>query len=75
MYLKLGIDNLSNYPEIEWYQFQQLTDSIVLVPSGSKEAIEAIRKKLKHGSVQQQLRALDVCTLHTFILSIDLLFL
>lgn len=59
--LRFLTDNLSNYPEVEWYQFQQLTDTIVLVPNGPKEAIEAIRKKLKHGGVQQQLRVLDVC--------------
>jgi hypothetical protein len=52
---------LSNYEEIEWYQFQQLTESIAMQPNGSREAIEAIRKKLKHGTTQQKLRALEVC--------------
>ena len=53
-------DNLSNYEEIEWYQFQQLTESISMQPNGAREAIEAVRKKLKHGSTQQKLRVLEV---------------
>lgn len=53
-------ENLSNYEEIEWYQFQQLTESISMQPNGAREAIEAIRKKLKHGTTHQKLRVLEV---------------
>ncbi|KAI8388627.1 uncharacterized protein BYT42DRAFT_241507 [Radiomyces spectabilis] len=59
----LYIERLSNYEEIEWYQFQQLTESIFMQESGSREAIEAIRKRLKHGTTQQKLRVLEVLKL------------
>lgn len=55
------LENLSNYEEIEWYQFEQLTESVSMQPGGAREAIEAVRKKLKHGTTQQKLRVLDVC--------------
>lgn len=54
------VENLSNYEEIEWYQFEQLTESISMQPAGAREAIEAVRKKLKHGTTQQKLRVLEV---------------
>ncbi|KAI8876867.1 hypothetical protein K501DRAFT_279003 [Backusella circina FSU 941] len=57
------IDKLSNIQEIEWFQFQQLTESIMIQESGAKEAIEAIRKKLKHGTFHQKLRVLDILKL------------
>lgn len=54
------LDNLSNYDQIEWYQFQQLIESISMQSSGAREAIEAVRKKLKHGASGQKLQALEV---------------
>lgn len=39
---------------------QQLTESIQMQSSGPREAIETIRKKLKHGGNQQKLRVLEV---------------
>lgn len=61
--ITLYIENLSNYEEIEWYQFQQLTESISMQPNGAREAVEAIRKKLKHGTTHQKLRVLEVLKL------------
>ncbi|CEP17387.1 hypothetical protein [Parasitella parasitica] len=55
--------NLSNYDQIEWFQFQQLIESISMQSSGAKEAIDAIRKKLKHGTPEQKLRALEILRL------------
>ncbi|MBM6387427.1 MAG: hypothetical protein JSY10_26160 [Paenibacillus sp.] len=51
---------MSNYEEIEWYQFEQLAECITMQPCGAREAIEAIRKKLKHGTTQQKIRVLEV---------------
>lgn len=53
-------DRLSNYDEIEWYQFQQLTEVVLMQESGPREAVEAVRKRLKHGTSQQKLRVLEV---------------
>lgn len=36
-------------------------------PGGGREAIEAIRKKLKHGTTQQQLRVLEVSLSFSFL--------
>jgi isocitrate dehydrogenase len=58
--LSSNLENLSNYEEIEWYQFQQLTEGITMQPTGAREAIEAVRKKLKHGTTEQKLRVLEV---------------
>lgn len=58
---------MSNYEEIEWYQFEQLVESITMQPGGGREAIEAIRKKLKHGTTQQQLRVLEVSLSFSFL--------
>jgi hypothetical protein len=57
------VEKLSNYEEIEWYQFQQLVESMNMQESGPREAIEAIRKRLKHGSQEQKLRILEVKTI------------
>ncbi|KAI8646059.1 hypothetical protein BD408DRAFT_440305 [Parasitella parasitica] len=57
------IDNLSSYDQIEWFQFQQLIESICMQSSGAREAIDAIRKKLKHGTSEQKLRALEILRL------------
>lgn len=35
-------------------------------PNGAKEAIEAVRKKLKHGTVEQKLRVLEVSLFYAF---------
>ncbi|KAI9303698.1 hypothetical protein BJ944DRAFT_267992 [Cunninghamella echinulata] len=59
----LYIEKLSNYEEIEWYQFQQLIESMNMQQSGPREAIEAIRKRLKHGTEEQKLRVLEVLKL------------
>jgi hypothetical protein len=45
---------------VDWYLLQQLTESIQMQSSGPREAIETIRKKLKHGGNQQKLRVLEV---------------
>jgi len=57
------VDRLSNYDEIEWYQFQQLTEVILIQENGPREAIEAVRKRLKHGTSQQKIRVLEVLKL------------
>ncbi|KAI9008447.1 hypothetical protein CLU79DRAFT_777060 [Phycomyces nitens] len=57
------IERLSNYEEIEWYSFQQLSESILMQETGPREAIEAVRKRLKHGTTQQKLRVLEVLKL------------
>jgi len=54
-------DRLSNYDEIEWYQFQQLSEVILIQENGPREAVEAVRKRLKHGTTQQKIRVLEVC--------------
>ncbi|KAI8068660.1 hypothetical protein BC940DRAFT_298746 [Gongronella butleri] len=59
----LYIERLSNYEEIEWYQFQQLMESMNMQESGPREAIEAIRKRLKHGSQEQKMRVLEILKL------------
>ncbi|ORZ11063.1 hypothetical protein BCR42DRAFT_421445 [Absidia repens] len=59
----LYIEKLSNYEEIEWYQFQQLIESMNMQESGPREAIEAIRKRLKHGTQEQKLRTLEILKL------------
>lgn len=53
-------DRLSNYDEIEWYQFQQLSEVILIQENGPREAVEAVRKRLKHGTTQQKIRVLEV---------------
>ncbi|KAI7872946.1 hypothetical protein BDF14DRAFT_1750589 [Spinellus fusiger] len=57
------IERLSNYEEIEWYTFQQLSEAILMQEGGPREAIEAIRKKLKHGTLQQKLGSLEILKL------------
>ncbi|KAI8144637.1 hypothetical protein BJV82DRAFT_667837 [Fennellomyces sp. T-0311] len=57
------IERLSNYEEIDWYIVQQLTESIQMQEAGPREAIEAVRKRLKHGTTQQKLRVIDVLKL------------
>ncbi|KAH8551383.1 hypothetical protein BGW37DRAFT_39248 [Umbelopsis sp. PMI_123] len=57
------VDRLSNYDEIEWYQFQQLSEVILIQENGPREAVEAVRKRLKHGTTQQKIRVLDVLKL------------
>ncbi|KAI8097773.1 uncharacterized protein BX664DRAFT_327226 [Halteromyces radiatus] len=59
----LYIEKLSNYEEIEWYQFQQLIESMNMQENGPREAIEAIRKRLKHGTQEQKLRILEILKL------------
>ncbi|KAM3581898.1 hypothetical protein VKS41_006055 [Umbelopsis sp. WA50703] len=58
-----NIDRLSNYDEIEWYQFQQLSEVILIQENGPREAVEAVRKRLKHGTTQQKIRVLEVLKL------------
>ncbi|KAI8576489.1 hypothetical protein K450DRAFT_256962 [Umbelopsis ramanniana AG] len=57
------VDRLSNYDEIEWYQFQQLSEVILIQENGPREAVEAVRKRLKHGTSQQKIRVLEVLKL------------
>ncbi|KAG2174721.1 hypothetical protein INT43_005779, partial [Umbelopsis isabellina] len=57
------VDRLSNYDEIEWYQFQQLSEVILIQENGPREAVEAVRKRLKHGTTQQKIRVLEVLKL------------
>ncbi|KAI9319923.1 hypothetical protein BX666DRAFT_1917408 [Dichotomocladium elegans] len=57
------IERLSNYEEIDWYIVQQLTESIQMQGSGPHEAVEAIRKRLKHGTTDQKLRVIEVLKL------------
>lgn len=56
------VERLSNLEEVDWYLLQQLTESIQMQESGPREAVETVRKKLKHGGTQQKLRVLEVCT-------------
>lgn len=53
------VERLSNYEEIDWYIVQQLTESIQMQESGPHEAIEAVRKRLKHGTTGQKLRVIE----------------
>lgn len=53
-------ERLSNLEEVDWYLLQQLTESIQMQESGPREAVETVRKKLKHGGTQQKLRVLEV---------------
>lgn len=53
-------DSLSKSKQPEWYQFQQLTESISIQPNGAKEAVESVRKRLKHGTTQQKINVLKV---------------
>lgn len=53
-------ERLSNLEEIDWYLLQQLTESIQMQESGAREAVETVRKKLKHGGSEQKLRVLEV---------------
>lgn len=46
--------------EVDWYLLQQLTESIQMQENGPREAVETVRKKLKHGGTQQKLRVLEV---------------
>ncbi|KAG1143792.1 hypothetical protein G6F36_015376 [Rhizopus arrhizus] len=57
--VSMYIERLSNLEEVDWYLLQQLTESIQMQSSGPREAIETIRKKLKHGGNQQKLRVLE----------------
>ncbi|KAI8087264.1 hypothetical protein BDF21DRAFT_414039 [Thamnidium elegans] len=59
----LYIERLSNLEEVDWYLLQQLSESIQMQESGAREAVEAVRKKLKHGGAQQKLRVLEVLKL------------
>ncbi|KAI9244225.1 hypothetical protein EDC94DRAFT_629819 [Helicostylum pulchrum] len=59
----LYIERLSNLEEVDWYLLQQLSESIQMQESGPREAVEAVRKKLKHGGTQQKLRVLEVLKL------------
>ncbi|CEP17493.1 hypothetical protein [Parasitella parasitica] len=52
-------ERLSNLEEIDWYLLQQLIESIQMQESGPREAVETVRKKLKHGGTQQKLRVLE----------------
>ncbi|KAG1139437.1 hypothetical protein G6F37_001810 [Rhizopus arrhizus] len=61
--VSMYIERLSNLEEVDWYLLQQLTESIQMQSSGPREAIETIRKKLKHGGNQQKLRVLEVLKL------------
>ncbi|KAJ8656594.1 hypothetical protein O0I10_007671 [Lichtheimia ornata] len=61
--ITLYIERLSNYEEIDWYIVQQLTESIQMQESGPHEAIEAVRKRLKHGTTGQKLRVIEVLKL------------
>lgn len=45
---------------MDWYLLQQLTESIQMQDTGAREAVEAVRKKLKHSGTQQKLRVLEV---------------
>jgi hypothetical protein len=46
--------------EVDWYILQQLSESMFMQQAGPGEAVETIRKKLKHGGSQQKLRVLEV---------------
>lgn len=57
---KANKERLSNLEEVDWYLLQQLIESIQMQESGPREAVETVRKKLKHGAPQQKLRVLEV---------------
>ncbi|KAI9364637.1 hypothetical protein BD770DRAFT_378596 [Pilaira anomala] len=59
----LYIERLSNLEEVDWYLLQQLTESIQMQDTGAREAVEAVRKKLKHSGTQQKLRVLEILKL------------
>ncbi|KAI7901868.1 uncharacterized protein BX663DRAFT_512672 [Cokeromyces recurvatus] len=61
--ISLYIERLSNLDEIDWYLLEQLSECIQMQENGPREAIETIRKKLKHGDTQQKLRVLEVLKL------------
>ncbi|KAG2204585.1 hypothetical protein INT47_012644 [Mucor saturninus] len=61
--VSLYIERLSNLEEVDWYLLQQLTESIQMQESGPREAVETVRKKLKHGGAQQKLRVLEILKL------------
>lgn len=61
--LSVFIERLSNLEEVDWYLLQQLTESIQMQENGPREAVETVRKKLKHGGTQQKLRVLEVGSL------------
>ncbi|KAI9487086.1 MAG: VHS domain-containing protein [Benjaminiella poitrasii] len=61
--ISLYIERLSNLEEIDWYLLQQLSESIQMQENGPREAVETIRKKLKHGDTQQKVRVLEVLNL------------
>ncbi|EPB81423.1 hypothetical protein HMPREF1544_11858 [Mucor circinelloides 1006PhL] len=61
--VSLYIERLSNLEEIDWYLLQQLTESIQMQENGPREAVETVRKKLKHGGTQQKLRVLEILKL------------
>lgn len=61
--VSLYIERLSNLEEVDWYLLQQLTESIQMQESGPREAVETVRKKLKHGGTQQKLRVLEILKL------------
>ncbi|KAI8876328.1 hypothetical protein K501DRAFT_262356 [Backusella circina FSU 941] len=58
--VSLYIERLSNMEEVDWYIFQQLTESMFMQQAGPGEAVETIRKKLKHGGSEQKLRVLEI---------------
>ncbi|KAI8646152.1 hypothetical protein BD408DRAFT_21761 [Parasitella parasitica] len=61
--VSLYIERLSNLEEIDWYLLQQLIESIQMQENGPREAVETVRKKLKHGGTQQKLRVLEILKL------------
>ncbi|KAL0140393.1 VHS domain protein [Mucor lusitanicus] len=61
--VSLYIERLSNLEEVDWYLLQQLTESIQMQENGPREAVETVRKKLKHGGTQQKLRVLEILKL------------
>ncbi|KAI8378997.1 hypothetical protein BD560DRAFT_389228 [Blakeslea trispora] len=61
--ISLYIEKLSNMEEVDWYLLQQLTESIQMQQNGPREAVETVRKKLKHSGTQQKLRVLEVLKL------------
>ncbi|GAN05263.1 VHS domain protein [Mucor ambiguus] len=61
--VSLYIERLSNLEEVDWYLLQQLTESIQMQEHGPREAVETVRKKLKHGGTQQKLRVLEILKL------------
>ncbi|KAI8974364.1 hypothetical protein BDB01DRAFT_807160 [Pilobolus umbonatus] len=58
--VSLYIERLSNLDEMDWYLLEQLTESIQMQENGPREAIETLRKKLKHGGTEQKLKVLEI---------------